>query len=151
MTMLVLAGILLVFMIVMNVMGKRANQKRADEHQKMLDEQLVPGAWVHTRVGFFGRFVDIDGDVLILETEDGVETYWDKRMLASVGDLPLQHEDDNDVEIDSDVTAQDDARAIGAGSDESDYHIEGELTVEDVLDAGDKTGGADPKKDGSDS
>ncbi len=137
---LVLAGLLLVFMIVMNIMGKKTAQKNAAQFQTMLDEQLVPGAWVHTKIGFFGRFVDIDGDVLILETEDGVETYWSTKVISSVGELPFEIEQ---APSDSEDLLLDETEALDIESSDEDieeYRIEGELTVEDVLDASDNSG-----------
>lgn len=88
--MIVLLAILLVFMFGMNWFGKRSQQKLQAEHEKMMSEQLVPGAWVYTAVGFYGRFVDLDGDVLILETPGGEETYWNKAVLRSVGEPPFE-------------------------------------------------------------
>lgn len=89
MMMYVLIGVMFIGFIALNMWTKKNTEKQRVEKERMMNEQLVPGVWVHTRVGFFGRFVDLDGDVLILETPGGVETYWDKRMLASVGDLPF--------------------------------------------------------------
>ncbi|MSS83504.1 preprotein translocase subunit YajC [Actinomycetaceae bacterium WB03_NA08] len=95
----ILMGLMLVAFIGLNMWSKKSQRKRQEEHDRMMKEQLVPGAWVHTRVGFFGRFVDLDGDVLILETPSGEETYWDKRMLASVGDLPFANDEEENDDI----------------------------------------------------
>lgn len=94
--MLLMLGVMLIAFIGLNMWSKKSNQKRAAEREKMMKEQLVPGAWVHTSVGFYGRFVDLDGDVLILETPSGEETYWNKAVIRSVGELPFQ--DDEAVE-----------------------------------------------------
>lgn len=94
----------LTFVIMLVIMGlvffglnsftKRSNQKRTAERDRMLQDEMVPGAWVHTTVGFYGRFVDLDGDVLILETPGGVETYWNKAVVRTVGDLPFEVEEE---------------------------------------------------------
>lgn len=91
---ILMLGLMAVAFIGLNMFSKRSNQKRIDEKERMIREELVPGVWVHTSVGFFGRFVEIDGDVLILETPSGEETYWNKAVIRSVGDLPFEAEED---------------------------------------------------------
>ena len=55
---------------------------------------MVPGAWVRLRSGFWGRFVDQDGEIVILETPGGHETYWDQRAILDVAEeLPFQNTD----------------------------------------------------------
>ena len=49
---------------------------------------VKPGEWVRTRVGFWGRFVDLDGDIIVLETTDGHEMYWEREMIAEIGGQP---------------------------------------------------------------
>ncbi len=106
-------GLMVVAFIVLTSFSKRSQQKKQAEHERLLNEQLTPGVWVHTTIGFFGRFIDIDGNVVILETPSGEETYWDKRVIRSVGDLPfeseetvehLEIEDGDGTEIDVDIT-----------------------------------------------
>lgn len=116
MSLYVLMGVMIIVFIAMNIWTKKSTKKRKDEHERMLNDQLVPGAWVHTRVGFFGRFVEIDGDVVILETPGGDETYWDKRMIASVGDLPFAAEEEieaapEDIYVDE-VEEESDSSAV---------------------------------------
>ncbi len=83
--------VIMVFLLFfMNWWGKRSQQKQMEEHEKRMSEALKPGVWVYTKVGFYGRFVDIDGDVLILETPDGTETYWNKVVLESVSEPPFE-------------------------------------------------------------
>lgn len=46
------------------------------------------------RSGFWGRFVDQDGEIVILETPGGHETYWDQRAILDVAEeLPFQSTD----------------------------------------------------------
>lgn len=136
---IIIMALLLVAFIALNSWSKKSQKKRQDEHDRLMKEQLVPGAWVHTRVGFFGRFVDLDGDVLILETPSGEETYWNKAVLVSVGDLPFAGEDGDaetelpaveatddvdDVEVEeidavTETSVPDDAREL-TGDDSSD-------------------------------
>lgn len=83
-------GVLVVAMFVMNSFAKRSQAKRKEEQERTMREQMIPGAWVQTYSGFFGRFVDIDGDVIILETPGGEETYWLKAAVRAVTDPPFE-------------------------------------------------------------
>lgn len=96
-------GVLVVGMFVMNSFAKKSAKKRQDEQERTMAEQMVPGAWVQTFSGFFGRFVDFDGDVVILETPSGEETYWIKAAIRAVNDPPFEaigDEEDDHVEVD---------------------------------------------------
>ncbi|MBD3688755.1 preprotein translocase subunit YajC [Nanchangia anserum] len=87
-----LESLLLIFVvfIVFMFFQSRQMKKRQQEQQQTRDERLAPGVWVMTTAGFYGRFVDRDGQVVILETADGVETYWDQRAVRDVLDeLPF--------------------------------------------------------------
>lgn len=96
-------GLMVVAFIALSSFSKRSAQKKQAEHERLLSEQLVPGVWVHTTIGFFGRFVDLDGNVVILETPSGEETYWDKRVVRSVGELPFEAEEIEEiVDVDGD-------------------------------------------------
>ena len=87
---LLFMGVLIVGMFVMNSFAKKSAKKRQDAQEVALREQMVPGAWVQTYSGFFGRFVDIDGDVVILETPSGEETYWLRQGIRAVTDPPFE-------------------------------------------------------------
>lgn len=71
MEILLFMAVLVGGMFVMNSFAKKSQKKRQDEAAKTMAELMVPGAWVQTYSGFFGRFVDTDGDVIILETPSG--------------------------------------------------------------------------------
>jgi Preprotein translocase subunit YajC len=96
--------LMMVGVFALNAWSKKSQNKRQEEQERMMKEQLVPGAWVHTRVGFFGRFVDLDGDVLILETVGGEETYWNKAVISSVGDLPFAPDEQEESDAIEEVT-----------------------------------------------
>ncbi|WP_099331990.1 preprotein translocase subunit YajC [Actinomyces minihominis] len=103
---LLFMGVLVVGMFVMNSFAKKSQKKRQDEQERTMREQMVPGAWVQTYSGFFGRFVDIDGDVVILETPSGEETYWLRAAVRAVTDPPFEQiadpaEEDHTVDLDS--------------------------------------------------
>jgi len=101
---LILMVLMMVGVFALNAWSKKSQNKRQEEQERMMKEQLVPGAWVHTRVGFFGRFVDLDGDVLILETVGGEETYWNKAVISSVGDLPFAPDEQEESDAIEEVT-----------------------------------------------
>lgn len=95
---LLFMGVLVVGMFVMNSFAKKSAKKRQDEQERTMREQMVPGAWVQTYSGFFGRFVDFDGDVVILETPSGEETYWIKAAIRAVNDPPFEAVGDEDAD-----------------------------------------------------
>ncbi|WP_022867884.1 preprotein translocase subunit YajC [Schaalia vaccimaxillae] len=84
---ILIAVVFIAMMWYSNRSRKRMMEQQRKREEEML-EKLVPGAWVHTAVGFWGRFVDADGDVVVLETVDGTEMYWDRSMLREVGTEP---------------------------------------------------------------
>ncbi|AOZ72654.1 preprotein translocase subunit YajC [Boudabousia tangfeifanii] len=65
---------ILIFFFVINRSAKKQNQQR----EEMRQQALVPGNWVLTRAGFYGRIVEIHDEVVILETALGDESVWDK-------------------------------------------------------------------------
>ena len=58
MEILLFMAVLVGGMFVMNSFAKKSQKKRQDEAEKTMSELMVPGAWVQTYSGFFGRFVD---------------------------------------------------------------------------------------------
>jgi len=79
---------LLVVMIAFMWWSSRSRKKQMEKMEQDKREQLAavtPGEWVRTRVGFWGRFVDLDGDIVVLETTDGHEMYWEREMIAEIG------------------------------------------------------------------
>ena len=92
---------LLVVMIAFMWWSSRSRQKQMEKMEQDKREQLAavtPGEWVRTRVGFWGRFVDLDGDIVVLETTDGHEMYWEREMIAEIGGQPpLASTEDNEA------------------------------------------------------
>lgn len=119
MEILLFMAVLVGGMFVMNSFAKKSQKKRQDEAAKTMAELMVPGAWVQTYSGFFGRFVDTDGDVIILETPSGEETYWLRAAIRAVTDPPFETlgESEDDVEVDvlqieSDVDGTDEVNRL---------------------------------------
>lgn len=126
---LLFMGVLVVGMFVMNSFAKKSAKKRQDEQERTMREQMVPGAWVQTFSGFFGRFVDFDGDVVILETPSGEETYWIKAAIRAVNDPPFEaigDEDNDPAEVEGyelDVTDVDTAHSDSSDPESTDSDI----------------------------
>lgn len=83
-------SMLIMFVVLAAVMfvTSRATRKRQMAQKQQTEERLVPGAWVMTSSGFYGRFVERDGDVVVLETNDGTETFWTHLAVREVVDAP---------------------------------------------------------------
>lgn len=95
----VLLALILIAMMWYSNRGRKKMAERQAQMERDMNEKLVPGAWVKTAVGFWGRFVDQDGDIVVLETIDGTEMYWDRQMIRSVGDEPPFASDEPAVEL----------------------------------------------------
>lgn len=132
MEILLFMAVLVGGMFVMNSFAKKSQKKRQDEAAKTMAELMVPGAWVQTYSGFFGRFIDTDGDVIILETPSGEETYWLRAAIRAVTDPPFETlgESEDDVEVDvlqieSDVDGTDEVDQL-----DDVVELDGEVTPE---------------------
>ncbi|MDC4233226.1 preprotein translocase subunit YajC [Actinomyces sp. B33] len=101
----IIMGIVLIGMMWFSSRSRKQMQAQQAERERSMAENMVPGAWVHTAVGFWGRFVDADGDVIVLETADGVEMYWDRSMIREVGTEPPFAADPQDEEEADDAPA----------------------------------------------
>lgn len=91
---------LIILAVGLGLMMWFSSRGRAKQEQ-MLEQTinaLEPGTWVRTTTGFYGIFSDIDGDVVILETPSGEETYWAKRSIFQIGDPPFASTDTDDDE-----------------------------------------------------
>lgn len=118
----VLLGLLVVMMI-MSSRGRKKMMEQQAERERMLSESLVPGAWVKTGVGLWGRYVDTDGDIVILETADGTEMYWERSMIREVGEPPFAPDLDAVDEVES---PDEEERVLGLDSDPSGTDSAGE-------------------------
>ena len=132
MEILLFMAVLVGGMFVMNSFAKKSQKKRQDEAAKTMAELMVPGAWVQTYSGFFGRFIDTDGDVIILETPSGEETYWLRAAIRAVTDPPFETlgELEDDVEVDvlqieSDVDGTDESEQL-----DGVVELDGEVATE---------------------
>ena len=100
---------LLVVMIAFMWWSSHSRKKQMEKMEQDKREQLAavtPGEWVRTRVGFWGRFVDLDGDIVVLETTDGHEMYWEREMIAEIGGQPPLASTEDDEATDSTKTEE---------------------------------------------
>ncbi|MDO5721201.1 MAG: preprotein translocase subunit YajC [Actinomycetaceae bacterium] len=96
----VILTMLLVGLLAMMYFSSRGSKKRMQEMQQ-LQQQLEPGTWVRTGSGMYGIVADVDGEVVILQTPRGEESYWNIKAINSVGEPPFastQDEDENDLD-----------------------------------------------------
>lgn len=95
-----LPAFLILAMIWMSRSARKQQARQAEER----DAALVPGNWVVTIGGFYGRVVEVDGDTVTLESPAGDETLWARRairgaeepMFASVEDVAEEPESTTD-------------------------------------------------------
>ena len=92
---------LLIVMIAFMWWSSRSRKKQMEKMEQDKREQ-----WVRTRVGFWGRFVDLDGDIVVLETTDGHEMYWEREMIAEIGGQPPLASTEDDEATDGTKTEE---------------------------------------------
>lgn len=100
--------ILLIMLAVLMFMSSRGRKKQQEQLEKMHDEIGI-GSWVRTASGYYGIVSDIDGDVYILQSPSGDETYWDRRAIAMAAEPPFESTlagDDENVDEVGEITAQ---------------------------------------------
>lgn len=84
--------IVVVGLVAMMFFSSRARKKQIAQMEQLQDS-LQPGTWVRTGSGMYGIVDDVDGDVVILRTPDGDESYWDKRAISHVQEPPFASDD----------------------------------------------------------
>nr|WP_269212738.1 MULTISPECIES: preprotein translocase subunit YajC [unclassified Schaalia] len=111
-------GVLLIFMLFFSSRSRKKMLAQQAERDRKLREDLVPGMWVKTAFGFWGRFVDFDGDVVVLETADGTETYWDRAVVREIGNPPFASVQEVE-ETEEPETQEEDEQVLGLDNDSS--------------------------------
>ncbi|QPL06411.1 MULTISPECIES: preprotein translocase subunit YajC [Actinomyces] len=91
-------AMLLAFLAMSHFAGKQQKKLQAQQ-QARTDEALAePGTWVRTRAGFYGRVVEVDGEVVTLATPLGDESLWAKSAIVGAEEPPFASvQDDEDV------------------------------------------------------
>ncbi|HLS74647.1 MAG TPA: preprotein translocase subunit YajC [Actinomycetaceae bacterium] len=100
--------IVAVFGLMMWMMSRGAKKQR--QAAADLRNSLEVGTQVMTAGGFYGTIVDIDGDVITLESTPGVETLWKREAISAITEPPFAVEEE-DEEI-TDVEVPDDASTL---------------------------------------
>ncbi|MFC7406145.1 preprotein translocase subunit YajC [Georgenia alba] len=103
---------ILIFLVVMLglmwFVTSRGRKQQAAARER-LNEALVPGTWVMTIGGFFGKVVDVDGDVITLESPAGQETIWFKNAIKEAKEPPyavVEEDEDSEEETQQPEVAQ---------------------------------------------
>lgn len=78
---------------------------------------LEVGQEVMTGSGLYGTVVDVDGDVITLESTPGNRTRWIRAAVAKVVEPPVAEVADDDAELVEDGTTVDDDRVIAVPDD----------------------------------
>ncbi|WP_067780808.1 preprotein translocase subunit YajC [Actinomyces vulturis] len=95
---LVILVLFLLMMMLMSSFARRQQRKLTEQQAQQRDEALVEGNWVRTTAGFYGRVVEVDGDVVTLSTPLGDETLWQKRAIVCAEEPPFAStQDEMDV------------------------------------------------------
>lgn len=114
-TLLALSAVAILFMVWTTRSRKKQMEKMEQDQREQL-ASVTPGTWVRTRGGFWGRFVDLDGDIVVLETTDGHEMYWERYVIAEIGGQPplaTAEEDDAAEASDAPESADEDDAILG--------------------------------------
>ncbi|WP_226924765.1 preprotein translocase subunit YajC [Georgenia satyanarayanai] len=96
-----------VFGLMMWMMSRGAKKQR--DAAAAVRNSLEVGQQVMTASGFFGTIVDVDGDVITLESTPGVETMWKREAIHSVTEPPFAVVDEDTADDDTTVEVPDDA------------------------------------------
>ncbi|MCU9987364.1 preprotein translocase subunit YajC [Mobiluncus curtisii] len=103
-------GILGLAFLLMIIFMRRSGQKRLsqmEEQRKSMEQMMTPGTWVRTTSGFFGKVVEVSGEVITLANLTGEETLWDIRAIAKVEDPNFGTVSDSDSVTETDSVAAD--------------------------------------------
>ncbi|WP_279059021.1 preprotein translocase subunit YajC [Mobiluncus curtisii] len=103
-------GILGLAFLLMIIFMRRSGQKRLsqmEEQRKSMEQMMTPGTWVRTTSGFFGKVVEVSGEVITLSNLTGEETLWDIRAIAKVEDPNFGTVSDSDSVTETDSVAAD--------------------------------------------
>lgn len=90
--------------------ARKQQEKMTAQQNARIEEAMVPGTWVRTRAGFYGKVVEVDGEVVTLATALGDESLWAKASILGAEEPPLACVEDELTELaDGDDLAADEA------------------------------------------
>ena len=90
---LMFAGLMILLLWFMSSRSRKQQQKAS-----AFRDSLAEGQEVMTGSGLFGTVVDVEGDVVTLETSPGVTSRWLKAAIAKLVDPPVEDDDGYDDE-----------------------------------------------------
>ena len=106
-----------VFALMMWMMSRGAKKQRQAAQE--LRSNLQVGQQVMTASGFYGTIVDIDGDVITIETTPGTEIMTARNFIAGITEPPFAVDTDDDAETEeshedgvADIAVPDDASSL---------------------------------------
>ncbi len=112
MSLMIMLAAFLIIMWLFSGFARRQQQKMIAEQDRRREEALVAGTWVRTTGGFYGQVVDIDGDVVVLATQLGDESLWNKKSIVCAEEPPFASAgDDGDASDASEASNSADASA----------------------------------------
>lgn len=103
--------------------SNRNARKMQAAKQQETENAMVEGAWIMTKSGFYGQFVERDGDVVTLTGPTGEESYWDMAAIAVVKDPPFQPLAESE-EIAAKTQGEQDSPEEEAGSDDIQEYLD---------------------------
>lgn len=125
-----------------------ARQRKAQREAANFRAELGPGDSVMTGSGLFGTVVDVDGDVVTLETSPGVTSQWLRAAIAKQASpedhvAPVADDEDESDELDEDY---DDEQYDETDDEHGETDVDDELDVEVPDDASSITDDGDEKR-----
>ena len=87
--MLIMLAIMLLAFWGLSRFSRSQQKKMLAEQERRTNEALVPGNWVRTRAGFYGKVVEVSGDVVTLATPLGDESLWAKATIVGAEEPPF--------------------------------------------------------------
>lgn len=79
-----------------------SRQRKAQQKQLSFRDNLQPGQEVMTGSGMYGTVVEVEGDVVTIETTPGVQTRWIKAAIARLVEPPVEEADEDLATDDTD-------------------------------------------------
>ena len=136
--MLIMLAIMLLAFWGLSRFSRSQQKKMLAEQERRTNEALVPGNWVRTRAGFYGKVVEVSGDVVTLATPLGDESLWAKSAIIEAEEPPFAAESDDSEDAEAADHEVDDAET-GEVMDKAD-DVD---STADPTDASDETGAAE--------
>ncbi|QKD79791.1 preprotein translocase subunit YajC [Actinomyces marmotae] len=96
MSIMIMLAAFLIIMWLFSGFARRQQQKIVAEQDRRREEALVAGTWVRTTGGFYGQVVDVDGDVVVLATQLGDESLWNKKAIVCAEEPPFASASEDD-------------------------------------------------------